>query len=65
MDGLLSLGPNSCPIGTSPLEPEPCLGTLQFFAKPENLPKEIEEAKENGIGVMDFETIKWHYYVNE
>lgn len=38
---------------------------LIIVKRTENLPKEIEEAKENGIGVMDFETIKWHYYVNE
>ena len=31
----------------------------------ENLPEEIQKAKEDGIGVMEFETIKFYYYVDE
>ena len=30
-----------------------------------DLPEEIQKAKENGTGVMEFETIKWYYYIYE
>ena len=30
-----------------------------------DLPEEIQKAKENGIGVMEFGTIKWYYYIYE
>ena len=30
-----------------------------------NLTKEIQEAKDKGIGVMEFSTIKWYYFIDE
>ena len=30
-----------------------------------DLPEEIQKAQENDTGVMEFETIKWYYYIYE